>query len=171
LHLPKIEKINWIHNKEYLKEQQHEFLEKFKRLEIFFTHQMEKESINHKTLNITLLSFLFFEKQGKYTEIILEKKDVQFNFIMKEDKKIVFVPFLENLRLSSNPISIFTSIPPHTSENPSAGYRIIIRLKGDFIYSENGQCLDGNHLKGVLPSGNGCEGGIFESWFDIKYLS
>ena len=169
MHFPKIEKISWTHNKEYQKEQHHEFIKKLKRLEITFTQQIEKESINHKTLNITLLRYLFFEKKGKYEEIILEKKDVQYHFILKEDEKIIIGPFLENLRLSSNPISTFSTIPPHISKNPSAGYRVIIRLKGDFIYNKNGKCLDGNYLKGVLPSGNGCEGGLFESWFGIKY--
>jgi hypothetical protein len=46
--------------------------------------------------------------------------------------------------------------------------RLIIQLKGDFISGENTKCLDGNFLRGVLPSGNDCEGGLFESWVSVE---
>lgn len=46
--------------------------------------------------------------------------------------------------------------------------RLILRLKGDFITSiRDNRCLDGNFLKGTLPSGNGSEGGLFESWIRL----
>ena len=46
--------------------------------------------------------------------------------------------------------------------------RLIVQLRGDFVSGENGKCLDGNFLRGVLPSGNNCEGGLFESWFSVE---
>jgi len=46
--------------------------------------------------------------------------------------------------------------------------RLIIQLKGDFVLGQNGKCLDGNFLRGQLPTGNDCEGGLFESWFSLE---
>lgn len=38
-------------------------------------------------------------------------------------------------------------------------------LKCDFLIGEDGRPVDGNHLGGNLPSGDGVPGGDFESWF------
>ena len=38
-------------------------------------------------------------------------------------------------------------------------------LKSDFIIDKEGKALDGNFIGGKLPSGNGYQGGDFESWF------
>lgn len=51
------------------------------------------------------------------------------------------------------------TLPAHT--------RIYITLKCDFILDCNQLPVDGNHLGGVLPSGDGVPGGTFESWFEI----
>jgi uncharacterized protein YwbE len=40
-----------------------------------------------------------------------------------------------------------------------------VSLLCDFILDENEVPVDGNHLRGRLPSGNGTAGGTFESWF------
>jgi hypothetical protein len=48
-------------------------------------------------------------------------------------------------------------------------YRVII--KGDFIRDQNGRGLDGDHLPPWVPgrrSGDGVEGGTFESWFVLS---
>ncbi len=47
------------------------------------------------------------------------------------------------------------------------GQRVYITLKCDFILDCNGKAVDGNHLRGQKPSGDGVEGGTFESWFYI----
>jgi len=52
------------------------------------------------------------------------------------------------------------------------GGKFLVVLKGDFIMSTGDECnsakaLDGNFLGGVLPSGNGTQGGDFESWFIV----
>ena len=44
---------------------------------------------------------------------------------------------------------------------------IYITLKCDFILDCHENAVDGNHMKGLLPSGNGTPGGIFESWFFV----
>lgn len=44
---------------------------------------------------------------------------------------------------------------------------IHITLKCDFILDCHENPVDGNHMKGMLPSGNGTLGGTFESWFFV----
>jgi hypothetical protein len=49
----------------------------------------------------------------------------------------------------------------------------MVVLKSDFIMSaeESGKiakALDGNFIGGKLPSGNGTQGGDFESWFYVE---
>jgi len=44
---------------------------------------------------------------------------------------------------------------------------VYVTLKCDFILDCHGTPVDGNHLRGRLPSGNGVAGGIFESWFRV----
>ena len=48
------------------------------------------------------------------------------------------------------------------------GGTIRMTLKSDFILDHNGVAVDGNHIGGKLPSGNGSEGGDFVSWFVVK---
>jgi hypothetical protein len=44
---------------------------------------------------------------------------------------------------------------------------IYISLKCDFILDCHDVAVDGNHLGGILPSGDGVPGGTFESWFRV----
>ena len=48
-----------------------------------------------------------------------------------------------------------------------AGNVIYVTLKCDFILDCHGNPVDGNHLRGRLPSGDGIPGGTFESWFRV----
>jgi len=55
------------------------------------------------------------------------------------------------------------------AEAVSGPLRIV--LKGDFIRDESGRGVDANHLPPWLPerlSGDGVEGGTFESWLSIS---
>ena len=47
------------------------------------------------------------------------------------------------------------------------GETVHITLKCDFILDCRGQPVDGDHLGGAPPTGNGIAGGIFESWFHV----
>lgn len=52
---------------------------------------------------------------------------------------------------------------------PKGRYRVVV--VGDFIRGDGGKAVDADHLPGWLPSrptGDGVEGGIFESWFVIE---
>lgn len=48
------------------------------------------------------------------------------------------------------------------------GATIYVSLRCDFIPDCRGIPVDGNHLRGRLPSGNGVQGGLFESWFRVR---
>ena len=47
------------------------------------------------------------------------------------------------------------------------GHIVYITLKCDFILDCHGVAVDGNHIGGLLPSGDGVRGGTFESWFRV----
>jgi hypothetical protein len=48
-----------------------------------------------------------------------------------------------------------------------AGRELFVELNGDFILDFRGLAVDGDFLRGQLPSGNGVEGGTFRSWFRL----
>jgi hypothetical protein len=52
-------------------------------------------------------------------------------------------------------------------EDNIAGNVVYITLKCDFILDCHHTPVDGNHLRGQLPSGDGVPGGVFESWFRV----
>ncbi|HEX8309335.1 MAG TPA: hypothetical protein VF645_13045 [Allosphingosinicella sp.] len=45
---------------------------------------------------------------------------------------------------------------------PSARVRVVLRC--DFVVDQSGKAIDGNFLAARLPTGDGIEGGLFESW-------
>jgi hypothetical protein len=48
-----------------------------------------------------------------------------------------------------------------------AGSTVFVTLKCDFLLDCHRNAVDGDHIGGVLPSGNGVPGGVFESWFHV----
>lgn len=50
-----------------------------------------------------------------------------------------------------------------------AGSVVYVTLRCDFVLDSRGWPVDGNHLRGRLPSGDGLPGGLFESWFRVEY--
>jgi hypothetical protein len=46
---------------------------------------------------------------------------------------------------------------------------VYVTLRCDFIPDHRGIAVDGNHLRGQLPTGNGQQGGVFESWFRVVF--
>jgi hypothetical protein len=47
------------------------------------------------------------------------------------------------------------------------GSTVFVGLKCDFLLDCHSNPVDGDHLGGMLPSGNGVPGGTFESWFRV----
>lgn len=48
-----------------------------------------------------------------------------------------------------------------------AGSTVYVTLRCDFVLDCHGRPVDGEHLGGRLPSGDGIPGGTFESWFRV----
>lgn len=77
---------------------------------------------------------------------------------------------------NANGMALSFATSPNT--NPTGQFRVLV--KGDFIRDTNGHAVDGDHLPGNQPSpwvptsptaystGDGIEGGTFESWFTVK---
>ena len=62
-----------------------------------------------------------------------------------------------------------TRIPDVIVEFAVTSYRVVFRA--DLVLDEDGRAVDGNHLGGRVPderSGNGQQGGTFESWFWLE---
>jgi hypothetical protein len=52
-------------------------------------------------------------------------------------------------------------------EHSIRGATLTVTLRRDFILDARGTPVDGTHLRGALPSGNGTAGGDFVSWFTV----
>jgi hypothetical protein len=84
-----------------------------------------------------------------------------------------FVTYTEPPHVEHGSKAVFTIDPrsqPHHHERPFAyleNQTVYISLKCDFILDCHDVAVDGNHLKGILPSGDGVPGGLFESWFRV----
>jgi len=47
------------------------------------------------------------------------------------------------------------------------GDTVTVTIRCDFILDCHAEPVDGNHLSGLLPTGDGVAGGTFESWFTV----
>jgi hypothetical protein len=67
-------------------------------------------------------------------------------------------------------VAVFTIDPDHFYDRRRdlTNTIIYVTLRCDFILDCHELPVDGNHLRGRLPSGNGYQGGIFESWFRVN---
>jgi len=69
--------------------------------------------------------------------------------------------------------AVFTIHPDYLGgarrRNTIAGSTVFVTLHCDFVLDCHGHAVDGNHLGGRLPSGDGVAGGDFTSWFRVIY--
>jgi hypothetical protein len=67
--------------------------------------------------------------------------------------------------------AIFTIHPDYLGgvrrRNTIAGSTVFVTLHCDFLVDCQGHAVDGNHLGGRLPTGDGVPGGDFMSWFRV----
>ena len=94
---------------------------------------------------------------------------VQYGGVQRDIK---FLPWRRHHqpRLEEDCLAVFHLDPEYTDpeeENNVADNWIYITLKCDFILDCHNNPVDGTHLGGRLPSGNGTRGGDFESWFRV----
>jgi hypothetical protein len=83
-----------------------------------------------------------------------------------------FVTYTEAPHVEHDCMAVF-NIDPRSQRHQELPYAylenqtVFITLKCDFILDCHDVAVDGNHLGGVLPSGDGVPGGTFESWFRV----
>jgi hypothetical protein len=87
------------------------------------------------------------------------------------ERNVEFLPFNRHHppTLTDDCWATFTIRPEHLEPEGEtiAGNIVYVTLKCDFILDCHGNPVDGNHLRGRLPSGDGIPGGSFESWFRV----
>lgn len=89
-------------------------------------------------------------------------------------ESLAFLPYLEErpARLEDDGcVAVFTIDPNYISGHGRRALRdttVYVSLRCDFIPDCRGVPVDGNHLRGRLPSGDGVQGGLFESWFEVR---
>lgn len=97
-------------------------------------------------------------------------------------RNLEFLPYAEGQepRLAGDCRAVFTIDPDYINRDRPAdrkqydrysilGSVVYVTLKCDFILDCHGNPVDGNFLRGVMPTGNGVPGGVFESWFRVVY--
>lgn len=183
---PKITTLNWTHNyacrsiKEWVKMCEGD-------LKITFSMPMKKETINTDVLRlilevtveaqesemkrIAILSrVLMTEETEKTTStaISIQRIDLPVKIKSVSAQEVVFSispTNLSSLRLLLSDEHLRNMI----ANKLRLRLRLIVQLEGDFVFDEKGRrCLDADFLRGKLPTGNGCEGGLFESWFSVE---
>ena len=106
--------------------------------------------------------------------LVLEKKGVginEFTFSVQysgAQQSPEYLPGIVTLE-GENDLAVFTIDATFLKNNirrlPEDNFYITLRC--DFILDCHGEPVDGDHLYGRLPSGNGTPGGLFESWVKI----
>ncbi|MBI3785370.1 MAG: hypothetical protein HY270_18415 [Deltaproteobacteria bacterium] len=84
-------------------------------------------------------------------------------------RDVEFLPAASDPELSADGYrATFTIDPSYVRGRDNiAGNVVFVTLRCDFILDCHGNPVDGNHLRGRLPSGDGTVGGTFESWFRV----
>lgn len=83
-----------------------------------------------------------------------------------------FVTFTEPPHVEHDCVAVY-DLDPRKHEDRKRPFAYLenhivnVTLKCDFILDCHGVPVDGNHLAGLLPSGDGIRGGTFESWFRV----
>lgn len=83
----------------------------------------------------------------------------------EQDEDLDFVEYRRPPYLTSDHRTAVYEI--HDSPRKLEGHVIHVTLRCDFIVDGYGNPVDGDHLRGRLPTGNGLPGGTFESWFTV----
>lgn len=74
-----------------------------------------------------------------------------------------FVMYTKVPHLTDGRTAVFDVVRPEQY----IGHTVQVTLRCDFILDCRGNPVDGNHLRGRLPTGDGIMGGEFQSWFTV----
>lgn len=83
------------------------------------------------------------------------------------------VPYTEPPHVEHECVAAYSIDPEHRRLGRNRSYDYLensivsVTLKCDFILDCHDNPVDGDHLGGRLPSGDGIRGGTFESWFEV----
>ena len=163
--LPKIQTMNWTNGQVYpsLGAWQNKLFEE--GFLVTFDRQMNVNTINEDTVSATLECYSSDRKKNPF----IEKKDL---VIRPEIGQVGLLPGRKTTLRIVLDRRIFGEMEYGYFGNDVlksfSKLRFVIRIKGDFVLGTNGKCLDGDFLGGKLPSGDGSEGGLFESWVIFK---
>jgi hypothetical protein len=104
---------------------------------------------------------------------------VQYGGVQQD---LEFLPYAEDGRpdLADDCRAVYPIDPDYiTTDRPAdrkqydrhsiVGSVVYVTLKCDFILDCHGNPVDGDFLRGLLPTGDGVPGGVFESWFRVVY--
>ena len=154
-HLTKITHFNWPHGGEL---ELRELVERRGRLEVDFDRPLREADGDATGIN----QFTFRVQYGG------------------AERNLEFMPSEEGPALVDRTRAVFTIDPGlwdrdrrqrvrrGTWRPGLQGQFVVVTLLCDFILDCHGNPVDGDHLRGRLPSGNGTPGGVFRSWFTVS---
>jgi hypothetical protein len=144
--------INWPHGGVLARGQ----LERLKRLEVRFDRRLKKSRTEQGECGPYGVSACTFVVQygGGYEDL---------DFVTYTHAPHVEHECIAVYPLESRSREYRHDLPYSYLEN----HMVYVALKCDFILDCHGVAVDGNHLSGLLPSGDGIPGGTFESWFRV----
>ena len=98
----------------------------------------------------------------------------EFTFVTQYgsvQRDLEFLPGLPELDPDDPCVAVFhidrDYYEPRARRDSIAGSSVYVTLKCDFIPDCHGNPVSGRHLDGVVPTGDGRPGGLFESWFRV----
>jgi hypothetical protein len=111
------------------------------------------------------------DNEGEATGINEHTFIVQYGGVQRD---VEFLPSTDDSpTMEEDCLAVFriepSKLDPNERRANIAGNVVYVTLKCDFILDCHENPVDGDHMRGQLPSGNGMAGGVFESWFRVTY--
>lgn len=158
--LPHIIDINWKENGAHIKWEDFSADIYENGLKIYFDKKMNEKTIGSETF--LLLVKMEDADTGNY---VYEQVPGDVSYTYKRSGESIATYKIESAWL----MDVYFGY----SRIKEKGGEFKVIVKGDFIMSveedeKSAKALDGNFIGGELPSGNGTQGGDFESWFSVE---
>lgn len=126
-------------------------------VEVTFDKKMDEGTLNENT-------FLFMVKETERETGYFQYKCIPsngFDFAKSDSQRTVATLKLDKRWLAE----VFEG---YSAIQEGAEFLVLLRSDHIMSMSENRKALDGNFIGGILPSGNGVQGGDFVSWFSVN---
>lgn len=155
-YLTKISHVNWPHGGEI---ELGELAERHGRLEIDFDRPLREADGDASGIN----QFTFRVEYGGLEQNLEFMPSEEDSPVLVDRTKAVFTIAHRLLHREERPQGRRGAWRPGLE-----GQFVVVTLLCDFILDCHGNPVDGDHLRGRLPSGNGTPGGVFRSWFMVS---